>query len=96
MGERSKSNSYLCILTHQVIMSIEVDDLREEKLKQLNSLVGALSFPPPPSGKPSNFNIWYVITCMYHVCNMTTISTVACFDTAHKHHRYSVFGSHTY
>ena len=50
-------------------MSIEVDDLREEKLKQLNSLVGALSFPPPPSGKPSNFNIWYV--SMYYVRNMT-------------------------
>ena len=46
------------MLTHQMIMSIEDDDLREEKLKQLNSLVGALSFPPPPSGKPNNFNVW--------------------------------------
>jgi hypothetical protein len=51
-------DSYPYTFTHQVIMSIEADDLREEKLKQLNSLVGALSFPPPPSGRPSNFNIW--------------------------------------
>lgn len=48
-------------------MGIEGDESREEKLKQLNHLVGALSFPPPPGMKTNNFNIWY--RCHYMIGN---------------------------
>ena len=58
----SVSHSYTCIVcldtTFQIIMNVEEKVIREEKLKQLNQLVGELSFPPYPPLKSSSFQLW--------------------------------------
>lgn len=41
-------------------MNIEDEASREDKLKQLNQLVGDLSFPPLPPVKKSPYYLWYV------------------------------------
>lgn len=40
-------------------MNIEDEAMREDKLKQLNYLVGELSFPPLPPAKKSIYHLWY-------------------------------------
>ena len=43
--------------TSQAVIGIEDNDLREEKLKELSTLVGVLSFPPPCYTRRRLYNI---------------------------------------
>ena len=52
---RRKKNGLVFL---QIIMDVEDETAREEKLKQLNQLVGTLSFPPPPTMKTSPYHLW--------------------------------------
>ena len=43
--------------TSQAVVGIEDNDMREEKLKELSTLVGVLSFPPPCYTRRRLYNI---------------------------------------
>ena len=44
----------------QVVLGIEEDQRREEKLKLLSDLLGELSFPPPSLPRTSSYSLVYV------------------------------------
>ena len=44
----------------QVVLGVEEDEAREEKLKQLSDLLGELSFPPPILPHISSYTLVYV------------------------------------
>lgn len=44
----------------QVVLGVEEDEAREEKLKQLSDLLGELSFPPPIVPHISSYTLVYV------------------------------------
>jgi len=48
----------------QIVLGIENDGYRNDKLKLLNQLLNSLSFPPLPIQKTTPRQIWYV-THMY-------------------------------
>ena len=48
-------------------MEVEDEGAREDKLKQLNQLVGMLSFPPQPLMRTSPYHLWYA--CTLKSCN---------------------------
>ena len=61
MFRGTKEHNTTIMSSLQVVLGIEEDQRREEKLKLLSDLLGELSFPPPSLPRISSYSLVYVL-----------------------------------
>ena len=73
------------IFAHQAILHMEDDVLREERLKELNSIVGSLSFPPSEHPKARLYPIGYGHKQGMHTHSHSHKHTYTSMNAVHVH-----------
>ena len=67
--------------TSQAVIGIEDNDLREEKLKELSTLVGVLSFPPPCYTRRQLYNIGWAHSQLVAIATHYLLNcTIRCYQ----------------